>query len=128
MTDGTLQTIKNDFERVAQLYTKQFCKLFELDEDNGWWVADEIGGVYCNGDLFMIAFAEMKIVVDNQIQYDAYMEYVEYCEWANEFGQPAPNLHSWMMGCPRHSKESMQRLRDLKREFEFACENAKNAF
>lgn len=48
----------------------------------------------------------------------------DYCTWANEFNQSTPSLKSWMKGCPRCSKETMEHLTNLKREFEEACEDA----
>ena len=46
-----------------------------------------------------------------------FMEWSEYCTWANEFHQPTPNLRSWMNGCPRCSKEEMEHLTELKKKF-----------
>lgn len=120
MMSGFLKSIKSDFERVAHLYSQQLCHLFEFGEQYGWWVGDEIGGVYCNGDTFMISFAEMRIVVDNQMKYEDYLEYLDYCDWAMRFDQVAPNLQAWLNGCPRYDKETMQHLRDLKREYDSA--------
>jgi len=124
MTNGFLEKIKSDFERVAHLYSQQLCKLFGFGEEYGWWVGNKIGGIYCNGDVFMISFQEMRIVVDNQMKEDEYQEYLDYCKWAMDFDKVAPNLQSWLNGCPRYNKEDMQHLRELKRDFDIA----RNAF
>ena len=120
MTNGTTRNIRSEFEQVAKLYSQELCKLFGLDTYYGDWVGDEVGGLYCNGDTFMISFDEMRVVVDNQMKLADYVEYMEYCQWANEFDRVAPNLMSWIKGCPRYSKETMQHLRDLKREYDNA--------
>lgn len=120
MMNGTTRNIRSEFERVANLYLQELCKLFGLDAYYGDWVGDEVGGLYCNGETFMISFDEMRVVVDNQMKLADYVEYMEYCQWANEFDIVAPNLMSWIKGCPRHSKETMQILRDLKHEYDIA--------
>ena len=120
MTNGILETIKSDFERVAIQYADALCEFFELDNDESWWIGDDIGGVYCNGDMFSFTFQEIRYVVDNQISKDVYLEYDDYVKFCIEFNQTAPNLMSWVNGCPRHSKEEIQHLRDLQRNFNLA--------
>ena len=120
MTNGTLKSIQNDFKRIAYSYADALCELFELNKEEGWWIGDDIGGVYCNGDMYCITFDEIRYIVDNGISKDEFLEYEEYVSFCLEFNLSAPNFQSWVNGCPRHSKETIQYLRKLKREFDIA--------
>ena len=120
MTNGTLKSIQNDFKRIAYSYADALCELFELNKEEGWWIGDDIGGVYCNGDMYCITFDEIRYIVDNGISKDEFLEYEEYVSFCLEFNLSAPNLQSWVYGCHLHSKETIQYLRKLKREFDIA--------
>lgn len=123
MTNGIAKKIRIDFERVVGSYEDALCELFQLNKDDGFWVGDDIGGVYCNGDMFCITFDEMRIVIDNNISKKEFLEYEEYVSFCMEFNKVAPNLQSWIKGCPRHSKETIQKIHDLKRQFDIAVSN-----
>lgn len=110
----------SDFQNIANEYASNLCKMFELDIEDGWWVGDDVGGVYCNGDMFSITFEEMRYVVDNNISKDDFLEYMEYVSFCLEFNRTAPNLKSWIKGCPRFDEKGIQRLRELKKEFDIA--------
>lgn len=113
---GNIKQLKADYERLANMYMAELNELYELDPDYGYWAGNEVGGVYCNGDLFSVTFQDMILIVDYGIPNEEYMEWFDYCLWAHEFGQPEPNLKAWHAGCPRHSKETIDRLTELKRD------------
>ena len=111
----TKEYLKHNFELTAQGYIKMLCKMWHLEETYGYWVADEIGGVWCYGDTgIAITYEDLRVLVDQEVPFDEFFDYNEYCSWAIEFGQIEPNLSSWLRGCPRHSKETMQRIKNMK--------------
>lgn len=110
-----LKKLREDYERLANMYLDELVKAYELDPDNGYWVGDEVGGVYCNGDMFSVSFDDMIFIVTYNVPKDEFLEWVDYCLFAHEFGQPEPNLKSWYAGCPRHNKETRDRITELKR-------------
>lgn len=111
-----IKQLRADYDRLANMYLGELIKDYDLDPSYGYWVGDEIGGVYCNGDMFSVSFNDMIFIVDNGISKDEFLEWVDYCLWAHEFGQTVPNLKSWHAGCPRHSKETIGHLTKLKRD------------
>ena len=113
---GRIKQLKADFELIACRYTEELNAEFDLVPEEGWWIGDEIGGMYCNGDAFSVTFEDMVFIVNTGISKDEYLEWVEYSLWAHEFGQVVPNLKSWHAGCPRHDKKTMKRLINLKQE------------
>lgn len=113
---GDISELRAGYERAANSYLEAFNKAYNLDPDNGYWVGDDVGGVYCNGDIFFVSFSDMIFIVDNAVPQDEYLEWIDYCTWAHEFGQPEPNLMSWHAGCPRHGEKTMRHLSELKKE------------
>lgn len=115
----TIETLKKNFKLTAQGYVKALCEMWHLDEYYGFWVADDIGGVWCYGDTgTAITYEDMRVLVEQQVSFDAFMEYYDYCSWAIEFEQHEPNLSAWLKGCPRHSIETRQRLTKMKEDLD----------
>lgn len=116
--DIKIETLKKNFELTAQGYVRMLCKMWHLDERYGYWVGDEIGGVWCYGDNAAITYEDMRVLVEQEVPFSEFMEYDDYCSWAIEFGQHEPNLSAWLKGCPRHSAETRQRLKKMKEDLD----------
>lgn len=117
--DITIETLKKNFELTAQGYVKMLCKMWHLEEHYGYWVGDEIGGVWCYGDTgTALTYEDIRVVVEQDVSYGDFSEYNDYCSWAIEFGQHEPNLSAWLKGCPRHSAETRQRLTKMKEDLD----------
>ena len=114
------------YEESCNNYVKYLLKAWDLSEHYGYWVADEIGGVYAYGDDLFINMDDIIFCVENDVTEQQYREFLEYCTTANEFGYNTPNLKSWMAGCPRVSKDTFERLRELKDNIHKAVEEEKN--
>lgn len=98
-------------------YLRLFCEKhgFDYEDTKDSWVGNEVGGVACVGDYFV----DMGVIIAD-IEMDApeheFMEWYDYCLDANEFGLVEPNFKSWVLGCPRSSKETLEHLRKLRQE------------
>lgn len=124
VNEATIQLLHERYECACNGWLLELLNMWELDGAYGYWVGDEPGGVYCYGESITINMEEIIFCVENGVTEEAFMEWSDYCTWANEFNQSTPSLKSWMKGCPRCSKETMEHLTNLKREFEEACEDA----
>ena len=117
--------LKKDFERVANDYIKMLCALWELDEYYGYWIGDEIGGLYDFADGYVtINYDDIRYCIDNDVKLEEYVDWQNYIVFCHEYHQKAPNFKSYHRGCPRISKEYRERLYKLKTEFEKACQEA----
>ena len=125
VNDAVKRNIKEKFKDAVNGYLLELCNMWELDPANGWFVGDEVGDVWCYGDYIFIGFDDMRYVVENDVSYETYFDWQEYCVFANEFNQDTPNLNAWCKGCPRLSESEQQRLRDLKKDFESAVKDCK---
>ena len=120
--------LKEKFEESAKQYLVALLQAWELDNYYGFWVSDEIGGVYCYGDNIFIGYDDMRYVVDNDIKKEEFQEWSDYCTWCIDMDLKHPNLDAWHMGCPRLSKDKMKHIDNLKQRFEDAVNDAKESF
>ena len=103
--------------------------MWELDAYYGYWIGEEIGGVYdYGGGMFTIGMNDIIYCVENDIGREQYIEWQEYCCDASEFGFDMPNLKSWIMGCPRTSQEVFKKLREMKKILDDAIKAEKEKF
>lgn len=113
------------WNKACKAYIKALLDMWELDTCYGYWIANEIGGVYDYGGAFTIGIHDIIYCVQKNVTQEQYLEWQEYICDAAEFGFTTPNLKSWMMGCPRISNEAFARLRAMKKDLNNAIEEAK---
>lgn len=120
-----VSTLKKEFERIANNYVKLLCDAWDLDENYGYWVGDEIGGIYDFADGYIIInYDDMRYCVENDVKVHDFVDWQEYIIFCHDYKQTMPNFKSWHRGCPRISKEMREHLKKLKSEFEQACKDA----
>lgn len=125
--DNKVETLKKNFELTANGYVKMLCKKWHLEESYGFWVSDEVGGLWCYGDNYALDYDTIRIIVNEDVNFADFDQWNEYCIWAKQYNQNIPNFRSWLNGCPRISDEVRQKLVELKAEFEKACKDAKES-
>jgi hypothetical protein len=112
---GIKKMLKDQWEQACNGYLAELLRMWELDAHYGYWIGDEVGGVYDYGDgMFTINMDDIIYCVEHDVTHDQYIEWQEYICDAAEFGFDTPNLKSWMMGCPRTPEATFKRLRKLK--------------
>ena len=123
---SNLQQLKKDYEAACNGYLGELLRMWELDAYYGYWIGDEVGGVYDYGDgMFTINMDDIIHCVDNDVTREQYIEWQEYICDAAEFGFATPNLRSWMKGCPRTSAETFKHLREIKAMLNDAIQDEK---
>ena len=121
--------LKEQYEKACNGYLVELLRMWELDAYYGYWIGQEIGGVYdYGGGMFTIGMNDIIYCVEHDIGREQYIEWQEYCCDAAEFGFDTPNLKSWMMGCPRTPPEVFEKLRKMKAELNEAIKAEKEKF
>lgn len=136
-------TIRKKYIETAKEYEKKFA---EITDKQGYWDDDY--------DLWITeyeawSYSDMRYIVDNRRKlYDRYglrynlvderelekllcidiEEWIDYNVDVATFGIQYINLKSWLAGAPRVSKERLERLKALKREFEEACKQEQSVY
>ena len=110
------EKLKNDLRQAIKAYTKALCQQWEWDSYYGYWAADDCTGVYCYGEDYYISLSDLVYIVDNSIELNTFSEWYDYTVFCSEYGLNTPNLRSWVMGCPRMSKEEQDKLAAMRKE------------
>lgn len=100
------------FNEGCEALKKEFAKKYDFDERDCYWVADNIGDI-CGCADFYFSTDDMKVALANNVKWDDVMEWYFYRTDAISYGLNAPNLQSWIDGCPRADKETMKLLEQL---------------
>ena len=124
--DGIKKMLKEQWGKACESYLCELLRLWDLDAHYGYWIADEVGGVYDYGDGMMtINMDDIIYCVENDVESKEYTAWQEYICDAAEFGFDTPNLKSWCRGCPRTPQKVFDRLRELKADLDKAVEEEK---
>ena len=123
--DAVKRQLKEQWKQACNGYLCELLRMWELDSYYGYWIAEEIGGVYDYGGSFTIGMDDIIYCVENDVTQQQYMEWQDYIFDAAEFGFDTPNLRSWMKGCPRTSAETFEHLREIKAMLNKAIEEEK---
>lgn len=127
--DSTKAMLREQWEKACNGYLVELLRMWELDAYYGYWIGEEIGGVYdYGGGMFTIGMDDIIYCVEHDIGREQYIEWQEYCCDASEFGFDTPNLKSWMMGCPRTQPEVFEKLRKMKAELNEAIKAEKEKY
>lgn len=127
--DSTKAMLREQWEKACNGYLVELLRMWELDAYYGYWIGEEIGGVYDYGDgMFTIGMYDIIYCVEHDIGREQYIGWQEYCCDAAEFGFDTPNLTSWMMGCPRTPPEVFEKLRKMKKILDDAIKAEKEKY
>lgn len=117
--------LRTAYNKACNDYLSELLKMWELDSHYGYWIGDDVGGVYGYDGGFTINMDDIIYCVENGVNERQYCEWQEYIVDASEFGFDMPNLKSWMHGCPRTPQEIFDKLRAMKRDLAAAVEEEK---
>ena len=117
--------LRTAYEKACNDYLAEPLRMWELDSHYGYWIGDDVGGVYDYDGGFSINMEDIIYCVENSVTERQYYEWQEYIVDALEFGFSTPNLKSWMHGCPRTDKKTFEKLRAMKRDLAAAVEEEK---
>lgn len=119
------EQLRTAYEKACNDYLNELLKIWELDGHYGYWIGDDVGGVYDYDGGFTINMDDIIYCVENGVTEQQYYEWQDYICDASEFGFSTPNFKSWMHGCPRTPRETFEKLRAMKRDLATAVEEEK---
>lgn len=126
MNKAHKELLKKNYEKACNDYVAAFLTFWELDSYYGFWIADEVGGLYNYGDgCFTISMCDIMYCVENNVKYDEFLEYQEYNVKCLDYNLHTMNLNAYHKGAPRYD---FTKLDALKKDLENAIENEKNKF
>ena len=103
MNKAHKELLKENYEKACNDYVAALLNLWDLDGYYGYWIGEEVGGVYDYGDgIFTIGMQDIVYCVENGVTEEEYEEMLEYCVKCHEYNLPMMNLNAWHKGAPRH--------------------------
>lgn len=102
------------FEDGCEALKKEFAKKYDFADNDCFWVGGNIGDICSFGD-FYFSTEDMKVALSKNVSWDDLLEWYWYRTDAIGYGLNAPNLSSWVRGCPRADKETMELLEKLQK-------------
>ena len=123
--DAMKAKLKEQWEQACNGYLCELISMWELNAYYGYWIGEEVGGVYDYGGMFTINMDDIIYCVEHDVTALQYQEWQDYICDAAEFDFVIPNLRSWMNGCPRTPQEIFEKLRKLKADLNNAVEEEK---
>ena len=123
--DAVKRQLKERWEQACNGYLCELISMWELNAYYGYWIGEEVGGVYDYGGMFTINMDDIIYCVEHDVTALQYQEWQDYICDAAEFGFVTPNLRSWMHGCPRTPAEIFKHLREMKAKLNDAIQDEK---
>ena len=123
-----LKELRERYDEACEAYVKALLELWEGDAFYGYWIGDDVGEVYSYGDYIFIDMHDIIYCVENGVKEEEYVEWQDYCTFADEYGQNTPNFESWHNGCPRLSKEEQDKLVSMKRVLKEAIDKYREKY
>lgn len=124
----TKMNLRDKFENACEAYRHTLEKMWELNPVDGYWIGDEVGGLYDNGGYVTIGLLDMVYCIENGITLVEFLKWSDYCTDADEFGFSLLNLRAWHLGAPRVPDSTFEKLRKMKKEFVDFAEQERGKF
>lgn len=115
------EQLKQNYDKACNDYLRAFCEKHDFDFDDAYWCGDDAGGIAGVGDLDF-DMATIRTDIDEDAKEKELWAWYEYVQDALDFHLAVPNFHSWIHGCPRTDKATIDRLKSLKKELNDLCE------
>ena len=126
MNNAHTKLLRENYEKACNDYVQALLNLWDLDGYYGYFIGNEVGGVYDYGDgIFTIGMQDIVYCVENGVTEKEYEELLEYCCKCAEYNLPTMNLNAWHKGAPRHD---FTKLDTLKKDLDDTIDNEKNKF
>ena len=99
-----VQYLSEVYNEVCEEYRRRLCKQWDLDcEKQSRWVLDRVGETLIVDIIggFAINMDEIRIMVENGVSLDAFMQFVDYYTRDNDI---CPSIHGWFLSGYRGEK------------------------
>lgn len=125
MNKAHIKLLKENYEKACNDYVRALLTLWGVDYKYGYWIGDEVGGVFDIDGWITIGMQDIVYCVENNIMSKEVDEWQDYYIKCHEYNLPTLNLNAWHKGAPRHD---FTKLDALKKDLDDAIENEKNNF
>lgn len=73
------ENLKHLFDIVCDEYARRLCEMYDWYFEDGFWVAEIRGGVFCTSDIeYSLSIEDIKLLVDNNIPFKEFQQWWDY--------------------------------------------------
>ena len=108
-----IKQIDEMYTNACEEYLQAFCEHYEQQYEKDSWVARQAGTVCCVSGYY-ISMEDMRYMMLNNITWNTFLEWYDYCMDMFYLNFHTVNLQSWCKGCPRYTKEKIEKLKKEK--------------
>lgn len=114
----TKEKAKELYKQGCNAYLQLFCEKhdFDFEDAKESWISNDVGSIVACGDYF-VGMQDIITDIELDAPENAFLEWYDYCIEAHYLEVPTPNFESFLKGCSRIPKESIDRIKKLKQEF-----------
>lgn len=100
------------YEFVCEEYKRRLVKLWELDEEQVWWIpSSRVGETIAVNDCELsFGMEDLRLIIDNNITYESYSEYFDYVMKCFDEGVSPINAINWLVKGVRPSDINLSSL------------------
>ena len=112
MNKAHKELLKKNYEDACNEYVKALLALWDLSLPNGYWIGDEVGGIYDIDGWITIGMQEIIYCVENNVTSKEVEEWQDYYIKCHNYNLPTMNLKAYHKGAPRHDFSKLDALRE----------------
>ena len=128
MNKAHIQLLKKNYEKACNEYVKALLSLWGVDYKYGYWIGDEVGGVYDVDGWITIGMQDVVYCVENNVTSKEVEEWQDYYIKCHNYNLPTINLNAWHKGAPRIPQSTFDNLDKLKLDLQEAIKKAQKDF
>ena len=125
MNNAHIKLLKENYEKACNEYVRALLTLWDVDYKCGYWVGDDVGGVYDVDGWITISMQEIIYCVENNVTSKEVSEWQDYFIKCHEYNLSAMSLNAWHKGAQRHD---FTKLDAAKKALEDEIKNEKKKF
>lgn len=127
-TKGHKKVLKANYEDSCNGYLLTLLNMWDLSIKDGFWVSDEVGGIYVHESDISLSMSDIIFCVENDVPMSTFFKYTDYCAKCAEYGFNVPNLSSYNNGCQLVPQETFDKLDAMKEELNKCINDTKSKF
>jgi hypothetical protein len=125
MNKTQIKQLKENYEKACNDYVAALLTLWDMNDNYGYWIGEDVGGVYDIDGWITINMQEIIYCVENNVTSEEVSEWQDYGVKCAKYHLPILNLNAWHKGAPRHD---FTKLDALKKDLDDAIDNEKSKF
>ena len=128
--EKSIGTLKREYNKACFDYLNKLIgnwKLYEDDTpDYGWWIGDEVGTTYFFNEEISINMDDIRYCVNNDVDYQTYLNYNEYNTRCHEYGLNTITLKEYICHEGRVSDKELEKIAVIRKELDNFVDSLKN--